>query len=51
MPEHRFWSRSPGQPPLSRWIAQIESEPMPCACANRSSRRASCGYVTSVFFG
>ena len=40
MPEQVFLSRLPGQPPLSRWIAQIESVDTLEAYRNRGVARA-----------
>jgi hypothetical protein len=36
IPEQVLLSRVPGQPPLSRWMAQIDSRFMPLVCANFS---------------
>ena len=41
MPEQESLSIVPGQPPLSRWIAQIDSRPRPWARAKPRIRRVS----------
>jgi hypothetical protein len=41
MPEHVLLSRVPGHPPLSRWIAQIDSRFMLLAWARLSMVCAS----------
>src|SRR5579859_5234472 len=51
MPEQWLLSIVPGQPPLSRWMAQIESSGSLCAVANLPTLLASGRNVTSVFFG
>src|SRR5262249_28561205 len=51
IPEQSFLPRRPGQLPLSRWIAHIDSVPIPFACAKATSCCASATVVTSVFFG
>jgi len=51
MPEHELLSMVPGQPPLSRWIAQIEISGRPWDRAKAATVCASFRHVTSVFFG
>jgi hypothetical protein len=51
IPEQSFAPPLPGHPPLSRWIAQIESVFTPFDAAQVSTFRASATVVTSVFFG
>ena len=51
IPEQLFFPRAPGHPPLSLWIAHIDSVLIPFDWANASSCCASAGYVTSVYLG
>src|SRR3954452_9018855 len=51
IPEQALAPPLPGQPPLSRWIAQIDNVFTPLERANASTLFASATVVTSVFFG
>src|SRR5262249_58207580 len=51
IPEHVMLSVEPGQPPLSRWIAQTDRKFMFCCWAKSSIVCVSAREVTSVFFG
>ena len=51
MPEQVLLSMAPGQPPLSRWSAQIDRKSIPCARANFMMVLALAGLVISVLPG
>src|SRR6202044_379725 len=51
MPEHVLLSTEPGQPPLSRWIAQMDSRPSEWSRAKLRICRALESSVTSVLLG
>jgi hypothetical protein len=51
MPEQSFAPPTPGQLPLSRWIAHIERADMPCETAKSRRSWVWARVVTSVFFG
>jgi hypothetical protein len=50
IPEQELLSMAPGQPPLSRWIAQMEISGIPWDRAKLAIACASGRWVTSVFF-
>ncbi len=51
IPEQSSEPALPGQAPLSRWTAHIESAAMPCAAAKSRSACAWASVVTSVLPG